>query len=38
MPTCTGSPAIMAYAIALGMITAPVVSPATMSGRSQSAW
>src|SRR5271165_1716621 len=28
----------MAYAIALGMITAPVVSPATMSGRSQSAW
>src|SRR5271157_4256008 len=28
----------MAYAIAMGMITAPVVSPATMSGRSQSAW
>src|SRR5271165_3199054 len=28
----------MAYAIALGMITAPVVTPAMMSGRSQSAW
>ena len=29
-----GSPAMVAYAIAFGMITAAVVSPATRSSRS----
>src|SRR5579863_10320102 len=37
-PTCTGSPAIVAYAIALGMTTAAEVRPAIRSDRSQLFW
>src|SRR5215467_11306545 len=35
-PTCTGNPAIVAYAIAIGITTAALVSPASTSGRSHS--
>src|SRR6478735_5387229 len=37
MPISTGNPATVAYAMALGITTAAVVSPARTSGRNQSA-
>lgn len=37
-PTWTGSPAMVAYAMAWGMTTAAVVRPATMSPRSHAPW
>ena len=36
MPISIGSPATVAYAMALGITTAAVVSPASTSGRNQS--
>ena len=35
-PTCTGSPAIVEYAMAIGITTAALVSPASTSGHSHS--
>ena len=37
-PTCTGSPAIVAYAMAFGMTTAAAVRPAIKSGRNHTRW
>jgi hypothetical protein len=37
-PTWTGSPAMVAYAMAWGMTTAAVVTPAERSPRSHGPW
>jgi hypothetical protein len=37
-PTCTGTPAIVAHAIALGITTAAKVRPAMISDRNQLFW